>query len=204
MFSRIAGKIFLALLLAVVVIPPALVLAKIGVGVGVGKIQVDEILKAGQVYRLPNLPVLNTGDEPADYESSVEFHEGIPELRPAREWFSFSPQTFHLEPGEVQSVQVMLTLPLKTQPGDYFAYLEGHPVEKTEAGVTSVGIAAAAKLYFTVAPANIFQGIYYRVITTFQAYGPWSYIILGILVGAFLIILFRKHFSLNIAIRAKR
>ncbi len=50
-------------------------LAQIGVGVGVGKIQVDEKLKPGMIYQLPSFTVLNTGGEPSDYEISIQYHE---------------------------------------------------------------------------------------------------------------------------------
>ena len=148
--------------LSLLVVPTAF--GSIGVGVGVGKIQMGEPLQAGGIYNLSAVPVLNTGDEPAQYEMSVEYQENVPQMRPVREWFNFEPQSFYLEPGKVQIVKVTLTLPAKVQPGDYFAYLEAHPVAKSVAGQTSVGVAAAAKLYFTVAPSNIFSGIYYRFI----------------------------------------
>ncbi len=187
-----------------IIILPEFVFAKIGVGVGIGKIQVDEQFKAGQIYQLPSLPVLNTGDELADYEVSVEYHEGVPQLRPAREWFSFKPAKFPIEPGKIQNVEVILTLPLKVQPGEYFAYLEARPIKKSGAGVTSVGIAAAAKLYFTVAPANILEGIYYRIVTFIAHTAPWSWIILVVVVVAIIISILRRFISFNIGINFKR
>lgn len=182
-----------------VMLLPIIVFGRIGVGVGTGKIQIDEPLKAGGIYDLPVLPVLNTGDEPGEYGVSIEYQEYVPQMRPAREWFHFEPQSFHLEPGQVQNVKVVLTLPAKTQPGEYFAYLEGHPVKKSVAGQTSIGVAAAAKLYFTVSPANIFQGIYYRFISLYSRYYPYDTIILAVLLAVVLILIFRKHFKFQIA-----
>jgi P pilus assembly chaperone PapD len=178
---------------------PVIALARVGVGVGIGKIQVDKPLKAGLIYNLPSLPVLNTGDEPSQYEVSIEYHENVPELRPAREWFKFEPQSFYLEPGQTQSVRVTLTIPLKTKPGNYFAYLEGHPIKKAEKGTTSVGIAAAAKLYFTVKPSNIFEGIYYRFISLYSQYHPWDTIILVVIFVVLVITYFSKKFKIQIA-----
>jgi len=176
-----------------------IVFGRIGVGVGMGKIQMDQPLKAGGIYDLPALPVLNTGDEPGQYEVTVEYHEDIPQMRPAREWFHFTPQSFSLDPGKVQMVNTTLTIPAKTQPGDYFAYLESHPVEKSVSGQTSVGIAAAAKLYFTVAPANIFQGIYYRLISLYSRYYPWDLIVLALIFIAVLFYFIGKRFKFQIA-----
>lgn len=190
---------------AITLVLPVVVMAKIGVGVGTGKIQVDQPLKAGLIYTLPPLTVINTGDEPSEYGVGIQYHENQSEIRPLKEWFSFEPPNFYLEPGKVQVVQIKLTLPVMgAKPGDYFAFLQGFPVKKVQAGSTSVGVAAAAKLYFTVAPANIFVGIYYRVVSLLTLYSPWSYVILAVIIAALLIFLFRRFFSFNIGIGIKK
>lgn len=196
---------FILLASVLVLLLPIVVLARIGVGVGVGKIQVDKPLKAGGIYDLPALPVLNTGDEPGEYGASIEYHEGQETnlemgFKPPKEWFNFEPSSFYLESGKIQQVQIKLTLPVKgVKPGNYFAYLEGHPIKKSEAGQTSIGVAAAAKLYFTVAPANIFQGIYYRFISLYSRYHPWDTIILAIIFAAIVFRFFGKKFKIQIA-----
>lgn len=165
--------LFLLFFFFLFVFPP-LSFAKIGVGVGTGKIQVEDKLKPGMIYELPSLTVFNTGDEEGDYEAAVTYHEKQPELRPLEEWFDFSPKQFHLKPGEAQEVKIKLNLPVKAEPGNYFAYLEGHPLKKAEGGQTTVGVAAAAKLYFTVLPANLVLGIYYRAASFWRLNQPWS------------------------------
>jgi len=203
-------KKFSFLIFGLVFFLPVLVLARIGVGVGTGKIVVDQPLKPGLIYTLPSLVVLNTGDEPGEYGVSIEYHEGQeanPEmgLKPAKEWLSFEPEKFHLEPGQAQQVKIKLSLPVKgVKPGQYFAYLEGHPVKKDVAGQTTIGVAAAAKLYFRVAPANFFAGLYYRIASLFALYSPWSYVVLSIIIVAILITLFRQFFSFNIGISLKK
>lgn len=193
------------LIFGLVLLLPTFALAKIGVGMGTGKIQVDQELKAGLIYTLPSITVLNTGDEPSEYGVGIQYHENQTEMKPSKEWFSFEPLNFHLEPGQSQVVQVKLTLPVKgAKPGDYFAFLQGFPVKKAQAGGTSVGVAAAAKLYFTVAPANIFFGIYYRIVSISELYSPWSYIILAVIAVALLVIIFRKFFSFNFGISFKK
>lgn len=182
-----------------------MVSAKIGVGVATGKIQVDQVLKAGLIYTLPPLTVINTGDEPSEYGVGIQYHENQTEMRPAKEWFSFKPLNFYLEPGQVQAVQIKLTLPLTgAKPGNYFAFLQGFPVKKAQAGSTSVGVAAASKLYFTVAPANIFIGVYYRIGSLIKLYSPWSYVVLAIIGAALLITLLRRFFSFNIGLKVKK
>jgi hypothetical protein len=183
---------------------PAAVFARIGVGVGLGRIQVDEPLRAGGIYDLPMLPVLNTGTEPLDYQISVQYHEGqeldpAMGLRPAEAWFSFTPSLFHLEPGKAEPVKIVLTLPTQIKPGNYFAYLEARPVTIDEAGVAAIGIAAATTLHFTVAPANIFQAIYYRLTSLYSRYHPWNTIVLAVLFVIALLWFLSRKFQFSIA-----
>jgi hypothetical protein len=147
--------------------------AKIGVGVGVGKIVVDQILRPGIIYTLPSLPVINTGTDESEYEVVISFSENQGELRPELKWFKFNPQKFILKANEIKQVGIIIDLPLKMEPGNYFAYLEAHPVVSEGGGGAKVGIAAAAKLYFKVEPANFFQGMYYKVISFGKVYYPW-------------------------------
>src|SRR5690349_5420797 len=93
------------------------VFATLGVGVGVGKISVDEKLKPGLFYKLPSITVINTGNESSDYQMAIEHQEAQPELIPEKNWFIFSPNNFRLEPGKVQKVEITLNLPVKTTPG---------------------------------------------------------------------------------------
>jgi hypothetical protein len=191
----------LATLAVAAIILPSVAFASIGVGVGSGKIVVQQPLKPGGLYELPALPVLNTGDEPSEYAVSIEYNETQPQLKPAREWFVFSPPTFHLDPRGSKIVGLSLSIPLKATPGEYFAYVEAHPIKKAIPGQTGVGIAAAAKLYFTVAPANIFQGMYYRVVTFLMRYAPWTYVVLGVVAAAVLINILRRYVSFSVGIR---
>lgn len=168
---------------------PAVVHSNIGVGVATGKIIVNEPLKPGTIYTLPLLTVVNTGNETSDYEIDIAYHEKQPEMSPAKSLFKISPKVFTLAPGEVKAVEITMVLPTNAIPGKYFAYLEAHPVKQSVSGVTSVGIAAATKLYFTVDPANMTSGIYYRLVSLFMVYAPWPQrfciavlIILGVLV----------------------
>ena len=177
--------------------------ATVGVGVGLGKIKMSEALRPGGTYQLPLLPVLNTGDETSSYIVGVDYLDNQPEMKPAKDWFSFTPSKFGLEPGRNQTVTVNLTIPLKTEPGDYFAFLEAHPDVKVSGGGTAVGVAAASKLYFTVAPSNIFQALYYKTVFFFGAYSPWTYIVLAVIIAAVLIYFLRKRFSFNISIGKK-
>ena len=201
--KKILGQLFVVGAISIFLFVPVSVLAKIGVGVGTGKIQLNEPIKAGGIYALPPLGVFNTGDQGADYEVGVAYHADYPQLQPPMEWFSFHPPSYYLEPGQSKSYGVKLTIPLKATPGEYFAFLEAYPVIKKESGITGVGVAAAAKLYFTVAPSNWWQGFLFRAVTLFKRYQPWTYIVPAVIVLATLIIIFRRFFSFKISIGKK-
>jgi hypothetical protein len=200
--KKIFSSLFIVLLASIFFGSQAF--ATIGVGIGAGKITLDEELTPGSIYQLPSLPVLNTGDEPSDYAVSIEYNEVQSQMKPKADWFTFTPKTFHLEPGKSQVVKVSVAVPIKTIPGEYFSYLEAHPVVADVAGVTSIGVAAASKLYFTVAPANFLQGIFYRTKSLVERGTPWTYIGFGIIALIVLIKIFRKFFKFNIAINVKR
>lgn len=184
-------------LLAVLLLP-GIALANVGVGIGNGKIEVNEPLKAGAIYQVPSVTVLNTGDVASEYEMDITYHVEQTGMWPEKKWFKFSPNKFDLEPGGAQIVEVRLDIPVKVTPGDYFAFIEAHPVVQKEGGVTRINVAAACKFYFSVAPANIFQGIYYRTLALFTHYSPWSYIVFAVVVFAILTVIFRKKFKLNL------
>jgi hypothetical protein len=93
-----------------------------------------------------------------------------------------------------------MTVPVKTEPGEYFAFIESGPIAENAPG-TSVGVAVATKLYFTVIPANLWQAIGYRVSSFFDTYAPWSWAGLGVVAFMVLLALFRKFFSFNIAVK---
>jgi len=164
-----------------------------------GKIQVDEILRPGTIYELPPLTVVNTGDEKAEYRVGTAYREKQKELAPPKEWFTFSPAKFTLKPEETQTVDIKLHLPLRVEPGDYFAFLEGSPTKRVNKGGAVVGVAAAAKLYFTVEPANILSAVYYKTLSFWKVYDPWPKVLLTVGIVLYVIYLFRKRFNIQIS-----
>lgn len=189
---------FFWLILLLFLLTPKNVLATIGVGIGTGKIQIDEKLKPGIIYELPPLTVINTGDEESDYEINVSYHENQEQEKPLQNWFIFSPAKFNLEPKQVQLVKNKLNLPLKLRPGQYFAYLEARPLKRDTTANSVIGIAAATKLYFEVVPANLISSIYYKVEAFWKIYQPWTSrvaLILGLIV---LILILRRFIKIEI------
>ncbi len=177
--------------------------ARVGVGIGTGKIILDEPLRPGGQYDLPVVAILNTGDEIADYGMKIQYHMDQPEIRPDREWFSFSPASFRLETRDSRIVLVTISLPVRTPPGDYFAYIEARPEQKSIIGGASVGVAAATKLYFTVEPANAFQGAYWYLASIMNAYAPWPMVVSIVVVAAIALKFVGRFVTLNIGVRRK-
>lgn len=188
------------------VILPSNVLGRIGVAIGTGKIYVEETLKPGIINVLPSITVINNGDQAAEYEMSIQYHYGQetdPEfgLMPPREWFVFKPKNFTLEPGQRQVVDISLVLPVNAKPGRYFAYLDAKPIIKSEGREATIGISAAAKLWFNVQPANLFFGIYYRLLSIYAMYSFWINLAVAVIGAIIFVTLFRRFFSLNISIK---
>ncbi|MDQ5938789.1 MAG: hypothetical protein QG603_589 [Patescibacteria group bacterium] len=194
------------LLVVISLFLPLFSFATIGVGVLTGKIVVDQELKPGVIYNLPDLVVSNSGDEVSDYSVTIQHREKQPELRPAKEWFDFEPKKFNLEPGKTQVVHIRLTLPVTgAKPGDYFALVQAYPVKNAvETAGATISVAAAAKLYFTVSNGNIFIASYYRVVSFFETYSPWSFIGGGVILLIILILLLRHFVSFNIGVKVKK
>ena len=178
--------------------------AGIGVGVGTGKIVVEDELKPGSVYRLPSISVINTGDVTGLYSIGIAYHEKQPELEPPKAWFRFSPEEFSLEPGQLQVVDITLDVPVNAVPGDYFAYVEAFPLSNSATGsVTTIGIAAASKLYFEITPANVLAGIYYKAISLWKYYQPWSSRVAIIIAATVLLLLGKKYLNIDINLKKK-
>ena len=189
--------IFIWLFIVLFTAVPGFSFARIGVGVGLGKIDMEKPFEPGGIYEIPSIPVINTGDETSEYEVGIEYHQDQPQLLPAREWFNFEPAKLTLKPGEVGLVKISLTLPIKTAPGDYFAYIEGRALRKQGTG-TRIGVAAAGKLYFTVSPATGWQGLMLRLSTLYKKYSPWPQVLAGVIAVAGIFLLLRRFFSFNI------
>ena len=201
-FARFVISIFLVGIFSLGIIP-LISNARIGVGIGTGKIQVSKKLNPGGIYTIPTVTVLNTGDVESDYKMDIQYNEIQDQLKPSAEWFHFSPLSFHLKPGQAQPIHINLILPVKAHPGDYFAYVEARPTMAKKQGVMTIGIAAATKLYFTVAPANFIQGIIYRTTSFWNKYSPWTWIVLVIIILISFGKWFKERFHFQIAVTKK-
>ena len=182
---------------------PKQVYSNVGVGVGNGKIEVKDKLKPGIIYSLPPLNVYNTGTVTSDYTVLLTFNEQQTQRKPEGSWIHFTPERFTLQPGKSQKVSMQLQLPFSVFPGNYFAYIEARPLVQSPSGITTIGVAAASKLTFTVIPSNVFQAVYYRVLSLFITFAPWSYIVAASILSTLLIWLLSKKINLSIGVKKK-
>ncbi len=160
---------------AMVAVSPAF--ADPGVTLGIGKLIMNVPLRAGGQHQLPALPVTNSGTSAGSYTVVVNTLVGQEELSPDPAWFTFLPQRFDLTPGQEQDVAVTLTLPWLLQPGVYACLLQTGPAVAEQGA--AVGVAAAARLTFTVEHGNILTATLYNVTDAIQSRAPWSYLILA-------------------------
>ena len=171
----------------------------IGVGVGTGKIDVKEKLKAGGIYTLPTITVYNTGTQEATYTMELTLNERQSELKPNPSWFSFTPSTFKLKPKQTMVVTPTLTLPIDAKEGKYFGYLEAHPDKRAKQGTTAVGVAAAAKLNFEVVYSNVFTATIFKFRSLYIKYAPWTQLATFAVILTIVYRLTRKHLNIQIS-----
>lgn len=176
--------------------------ADVGVGIMPGKIQVEDSLMPGGLYHLPSLQVANTGDQATNYELALARMEKQDELSPTEEFFSFSPESFRLDPGASQVISLSLNVPVNAIAGDYLAYIEAHPVSAGTAG-TSIGVAAATKVYFTVKPASTWAGIVNYAVSFLKRNAPLSYILPGVILAGLLLYWLRRRIKLEVKLTRK-
>lgn len=174
--------------------------AVIGVGVGTGKIEVDEPIKSGGIYELPAITVYNTGDETATYAMQLTLNETQDQHKPDPSWFSFKPASFQLEPGKAQLVTPTLKPPLNIEGGEYFGYLEAYPDATVQQGSASIGVAAATKLSFKVESSGMFNSLLNRAQALYLQYAPWSYVVTATVVLIVVIYISRKYIRFNVQI----
>lgn len=169
----------------------------------IGKISIDRQLSPGGIYKLPVLPVINTGDEKAVYEVKTVYLYNQKEQKPSVGWFTFSPQRFSLDSGKAQNVNITLTLPVNVKPGNYFVFLQAQPVIAAGKGVT-IGVAAATKLDFKVKSSGVLGAAIERLKNILESQGPTFYAILVILALVLIIIIAGRLLDIKIGFRKKQ
>ena len=132
---------------------PAAAAASIGVGIQVGPVRLAGIAHAGQTYDLPPVFVVNTGTEPETVRLEVQrLSKGTGRDVP-KSWFRPGQTDVHLDAKQSATIPVQIVVPADAKPGPYFSDVVAHGSASIEAGQTTLGVAAATKLQFTVGKA---------------------------------------------------
>ncbi len=171
-----------------------------GVAVDLGRIAVDEELSKGGTYQLPVMGVTNPGDQTTRYRMGLSYFEGQTEEKPPEDWFTFSPAEFDLEPGKTQPVSISLRIPTGARPADYLALLQSSVAVSGEGA--QVGLAAGARLTFTVKPSTLLEAWTLRARGEFDDLKPWSYLVPAAIVALLAATWARRKFSFNVSRRS--
>jgi hypothetical protein len=202
--SRVLTRRFLpvfSLLLLALALSATVAEADHGVGVTVGKIQVDDRLAKGGSYALPSIGVINTGSEQQTYEVVLSFEEGQSTLKPKPAWFDIRPERFDLAPGATRQVALQLVLPTGATPGDYEALIEAHEVATGE-GV-AIGAAAATRLTFTVKQSSWLDAQATRLNRELDSLQPWTFVIPGAALTLIALRQFSRSFEFSLRRRRR-
>ena len=176
------SRLVLALLLSfLVVVSSPDADADAGIGITMGKIQVDEELKPGGRYALPAVGVINTGDRQQQYRVLISYLEEGGTLRPPQRWVELDPSRFVLDAGKTQTVGVTITLPAGAEPGHYFALIEAQMVNE---GDQSLQAGVATKLTFSVAESGWLEATRRQINNLIDDTMPWSFLLPGLALAA--------------------
>lgn len=161
-----------------------------GVGVSVGEMKVETVLSPGSSYKLPPISVVNTGDEHSDYLVSIGYLVDQQQMQPRADWLEFEPQRFSLDPDVSADVVARLVLPSDAAPGEYFALVKAQTVAQSEG--SSVGVAAATKLSFSVESSGWLESRARQVNRWLYDGSPWTYLLPAALLLGFLALKFGR------------
>jgi len=127
---------------------------------------------------------------------------GQEEMTPSADWFTFDPQRFSLQASTSKSVAMSLHIPRDAPAGDYFALIEAHPVIGGSGG-TTIAIAAATKLRFSVKEVSTAASVLDAIGDAFNGSSPYSYIVLGIVGAAIVFLLIRRFFRFRFKVERR-
>lgn len=170
-----------------------------GVSVDLGRVAVDDELRAGQRYTLPTIGVTNRGTEQTSFQVVAGPMEGV-QSAPSS-WFRLEPASFELAPGATQPVSVLLVLPPDASPANYQQLISARIAPTGDDGI-GLGAAAASVVSFQVVPSSIWEGMWNSAISFFRAGHPWSTVAVAVIVLWFVAGWVRRNFELAVRRRA--
>jgi hypothetical protein len=122
----------------------------IGAGVGANPIVLSDPARAGSVYALPSLYVVNTGSITATYRITLQRLPHQRGLDVPKSWVQIAPTEVRLAPGRSILVGLKLSVPKQATNGRYGSGLVATAVLGEAGKSVATGAAAATDLRFTV------------------------------------------------------
>ena len=145
-------------LLATPVAISATAQASIGIGIQAGPVRLTGAAHPGGSYALPPVYVVNTGTEPESVSIRVQrISAGSGHVVPAA-WIRDSGGAVQLAHSQGTRIPLQLVVPATARPGQYFSDIVVRGSGALADGGANLGVAAATKLEFTVAPGVVSAG----------------------------------------------
>ena len=176
--------------------------AAIGVGTTTPEIVIDQAVQPGGIYRLPAIPVINTGTVRSDFKvfadraSQQSVHFADPK------WITVAPKTISLEAGDTGLVNATMKVPLRARPGEYQALLVAQPIA-LGAGANTPNIQVGTKVVFRIAQSNLVIALYWRIRSLLEIWAPWSYIVLATLIVLPFSFFFVRRYRVSLVVRRR-
>jgi hypothetical protein len=185
--------------LTVLVLCSGIALAAVGVGTTTPQIVIDQDVRPGGIYRLPAIPVINTGTVRSEYKIFADraSQQSVHFADPA--WITVLPETIVLEAGARGLVTPTMRVPLKARPGDYQALLVAQPI-MPGADAATPNIQVGTKVLFRIARSNLLMAVYWRIRSLFELWSPWPYLVLAALIALPATVLVIRRYRVSLAV----
>lgn len=154
--------------------------ASIGVGTTTPRIVIDQDVQPGGIYRLPVIPVINTGTERSDFKVFVDRASKQSELFADPRWIRVTPGTVSLEASRSALINATITVPFLARPGDYQTLIVAQPIVPG-ASANMPNVQVGTKVVFRIVQSNPWAALYWRIRSLLELWAPWSYIVLALL-----------------------
>jgi hypothetical protein len=179
---------------------PAIAGATIGVGTTTPRIVIDQDVQPGGIYRLPAIPVINTGTERSDFRVFVDRASKQSQLFADPRWITVSPGTVSIEASQSALINATIQVPLTVRPGEYQALIVAQPLVPG-ASADTPNVQVGTKVVFRIVQSNVLVALYWRIRSLADLWAPWSYVglalVVGLPLGWFLMRRYRVSFAVS-------
>ena len=173
--------------------------ASIGVGTTTPRIVIDQNVQPGGIYRLPVIPVINTGTQRTDFTVFVDRASKQSELFADPRWVTVSPGTVSLDASRSALINATISVPFLARPGNYQALIVAQPVVPG-ASANTPNVQVGTKVVFRIVHSNPFAALYWRIRSLLELWAPWSYILLALLVVLLLVRYVARRYRVSFAV----